>query len=204
MKKLLASLTKIENVLMIVAFVIMVGCVFFQVVNRNFLKLPMAWLDEAATYSMIYMALIGTEVGLRDGSQIAVTAVVDKLNGRGREIVQILAKVVVLIFSGSVLYSSILMVGKQIATGQTSAAMRIPMAIPYAALVIAFAMIVLVQLYETIYMLKDLISGKSYQRYHDTIAAAAVSQDSAALDEAGIPNGNPEGSDLPDLEDKKS
>ena len=66
MKKLLASLTKIENVLMIVAFVIMVGCVFFQVVNRNFLKLPMAWLDETATYSMIYMALIGTEVGLRD------------------------------------------------------------------------------------------------------------------------------------------
>lgn len=204
MKKLLASLTKIENVIMIAAFAIMVCCTFFQVVNRNFLKLPLPWLDEASTYSMIYMALIGTEVGLRDGSQIAVTAVVDKLGGRWREAVQILAKIIVLIFSSSVLYSSILLVSRQIQTGQTSAAMRLPMAIPYAALVIAFGMIVLVQLYETIYLLKDLISGKSYQRYHDTIAAAAISQDNAALDEAGIPDGNPEGKDYPDTEDFKS
>lgn len=204
MKKLLAALTKIENVIMIAAFAIMVICTFFQVVNRNFLKLPLPWLDEASTYSMIYMALIGTEVGLRDGSQIAVTAVVDKLNGRFREVVQILAKIVVLIFSCSVLYSSILLVSKQIATGQTSAAMRLPMAVPYAALVIAFAMIVLVQLYETIYMIKDLVTGKSYQRYHDTIAASTVSQDAAALDEAGIPEGSPEGSSNPDTEDSNS
>lgn len=153
---------------------------------------------------MIYMALIGTEVGLRDGSQIAVTAVVDKLNGRFREVVQIIAKVVILIFSVSVLYSSILLVGRQIATGQTSAAMRLPMAVPYAALVVAFAMIVLVQVYETIYMLKDLVSGKSFQRYHDSIAAAEITQDSAALDEAGIPDGNPEGSSTPNLEDHTS
>ena len=29
---------------------------------------------------MTYMALLGTEVGLRDGTQVAVTAVVDKLH----------------------------------------------------------------------------------------------------------------------------
>lgn len=41
MKKVLAYLTKIENVIMIAAFSIMVFCTFFQVVNRNFLKLPL-------------------------------------------------------------------------------------------------------------------------------------------------------------------
>lgn len=80
MKKVLNALTKIENVIMVVTFIIMVCTSFAQVVNRNIFKLPISWFDEAAVYSMIYMVLIGTEVGLRDGTQIAVTAIVDKVS----------------------------------------------------------------------------------------------------------------------------
>lgn len=155
MKKLLNGLTKIENVIMIAAFSIMVICTFVQVVNRNFIKLSMPWLDEASTYSMIYMALIGTEVGLRDGSQISVTALTDKLHGKTKAAVMILAKIVLLIFSASVLVSSVKLVGQQIATGQTSSALGLSMAIPYSALVISFAMIVLVQGLTTIKMIAD-------------------------------------------------
>ena len=98
MKKVLGTLTKVEQVIMVATFVIMVASSFAQVVNRNIFKLPIAWFDEASTYCMIYMALIGTEIGLRDGTQIAVTAVVDKLHGAGKKIVQIASKIVVLIF----------------------------------------------------------------------------------------------------------
>lgn len=153
MKKLLKWLTTIENVIMVVAFAIMVICTFTQVLNRNFFKLSMPWLDEASTYSMIFMALTGTEVGLRDGTQIAVTAVVDKLYGRTRQVVMIIAKIVLLVFSVSVLISSIKLVGLQISTGQTSSAMGLPMAVPYSALVISFAMIVFVQTVTTIKMI---------------------------------------------------
>jgi len=76
MKKILAYLTKVENFIMIVTFTIMVIASFLQVVNRNITKLSISWFDEAATYCMIYMVLIGTEVGLRDGTQIAVTGAV--------------------------------------------------------------------------------------------------------------------------------
>ena len=96
MKKLLNGLTSVENVIMVAAFAIMVICTFTQVLNRNFFKLSMPWLDEASTYSMIFMALIGTEVGLRDGTQISVTAVVDKFYGRTRQVIMIVAKIVVL------------------------------------------------------------------------------------------------------------
>ena len=106
MKKVLGTLTKVEQVIMVATFVIMVVSSFAQVVNRNIFKLPIAWFDEASTYCMIYMALIGTKIGLRDGTQIAVTAVVDKLHGAGKKIVQIASKIVVLIFSVSVLISS--------------------------------------------------------------------------------------------------
>lgn len=144
MKKLLNGLTSVENVIMVAAFAIMVICTFTQVLNRNFFKLSMPWLDEASTYSMIFMALIGTEVGLRDGTQISVTAVVDKFYGRTRQVIMIVAKIVLLVFSVSVLISSIKLVGLQLATGQTSSAMGLPMAVPYSALVISFAMIVFV------------------------------------------------------------
>lgn len=160
MKKILKSLTSIENFIMVVTFSIMVICSFAQVINRNFFKLPIPWFEEASTYCMIYMALIGTEVGLRDGTQIAVTAVLDKLHGAFKGIVMIFSKVVVLIFSSSVLISAIHLVSKQVQTGQTSSALHLPMSIPYAALVISFAMIVLVQIAFTVELVITLIREK--------------------------------------------
>lgn len=161
MKKILKVLTNAENFIMISTFSIMVICSFAQVVNRNFFKLPITWFDEASTYCMIYMALIGTELGLRDGTQIAVTALVDKLKGRYKQILEIIAKLVVLIFSSTIFISAIKMVAKQIETGQTSAALSLPMAVPYAALVISFGMIVLVQVTIIIEMGINMIKDKS-------------------------------------------
>lgn len=161
MKKFIKALTNIENVIMVATFATMVMCSFAQVVNRNIFKLPISWFDEASTYCMIYMALIGTELGLRDGTQIAVTALVDKLKGKTKQIVEVFAKVVVLIFSSTILISAVKMVGKQIETGQTSAALSLPMAVPYAALVISFVMIVLVQAVTTFEMIVNMFKGKS-------------------------------------------
>ncbi len=161
MKKFIKVLTNIENGIMVATFATMVICSFAQVVNRNFFKLPISWFDEASTYCMIYMALIGTELGLRDGTQIAVTALVDKLKGKSKQIVEIIAKVVVLIFSSTILISAFKMVGKQIETGQTSAALGLPMAVPYAALVISFIMIVLVQAITTFEMVVNMVRGTS-------------------------------------------
>ena len=80
-KKALSYITNVEYAIMVVTFVAMVIAYFISVVNRNFIKASMPWTEEVAMYSMIYMALLGTEVGLRDGTQVAVTAVIEKLHG---------------------------------------------------------------------------------------------------------------------------
>ena len=72
MKKILGYLQKIENGILIASFTSMVVFSFAQVVNRNLIKAPIAWFEEVALYSMIYMVLLGTEAGLRDGTQIRV------------------------------------------------------------------------------------------------------------------------------------
>lgn len=160
MKKVLDALTKVENLIMVVTFVIMVCASFAQVVNRNFFKLPISWFDEAAVYCMIYMVLIGTEVGLRDGTQIAVTAVVDKLHGKGKNVIQILAKLVVVLFSFGVFMGGLKLMNIQIKTGQVSAALSLPMAVPYAAMVISFAMITLVQAVEVVGIAVNMVRNK--------------------------------------------
>lgn len=75
---------------MIVAFVAMVAAYFVAVVNRNFIKASMPWTEEVAMDSMIYMALLGTEVGLRDGTQVAVTAIIEKLHRTTKKVIPIL------------------------------------------------------------------------------------------------------------------
>ena len=163
MKKVLKGLTTAENFIMAVAIALMVICSFAQVVNTNIFKLPIVWFDEASTYCMIYMALIGTEIGLRDGSQIAVTAVTDKLHGSCKGIVSLCAKIVVLIFSSTILITAVKMVAVQARIGQTSAALHLPMTVPYAALVISFAMIVLVQLGMAIEIVIKIAKGDSFE-----------------------------------------
>lgn len=145
MKSALKKLQYIENLIIVVSFAVMVTCSFLSVVNRNFIKLSIPWFDELSTFAMIYMALLGTEAGLRDGSQIAVTALVNKFNGISKAILQIIAKTVVTGFSAVVLYYSCHMAAIQASSGQLMAALHIPMAIPYFALVISFAIITCVQ-----------------------------------------------------------
>lgn len=160
MKKLLDALTKAENLIMIATFAVMVIASFAQVVNRNFLKLPITWFDEAAIYCMIYMVLIGTEVGIRDGTQIAVTGIVDRLKGRAKLGVQLAAKLVVILFAAVVFVGSLRLVDLQAHTGQVSAALGLPMAVPYAAMVISFGMITLVQAMEAVALAVALLQNK--------------------------------------------
>ena len=75
---------------MIVAFVAMVAAYFVAVVNRNFIKASMPWTEEVAMYSMCYRALLGTEVVCLDGTQVAVTAIIEKLHRTTKKVISIL------------------------------------------------------------------------------------------------------------------
>ena len=128
-------------------FVIMVVCYFVSVVNRNFIKGSMPWTEELALYCMVYMALIGTELGLRDGTQVSVTALTEKLKGTMvGKIVNFIAKVALIVFSCTMLRYSVALVAKQMSAGQTTPVMKVPMYVIYISLVISFALVVINQI----------------------------------------------------------
>ncbi|MDR1518523.1 MAG: TRAP transporter small permease [Planctomycetota bacterium] len=160
MKAILAWLQKLENLILAASFIVMTLSAFAQVVNRNFVGAGISWFEELARYCMVYMALLGTEVGLRDGTQMAITAVIDRFGGIPREAVLILGKMVVVAFSVLVFWTSFSLLEKQVSFGQLSPGLGVPMYIPYAALPLSFGIIAAVQGATLVVMIAALFGGK--------------------------------------------
>jgi TRAP-type C4-dicarboxylate transport system permease small subunit len=161
MKKALKFVQLIDDYIIAIAFIVMVIAGFAQVINRNLVGAGISWFEELARYCMIYMALLATEVGLRDGTQISVTAFVDKLGPRPREILGILAKLIVVVFAAIVFYTSFEFLDKQIRFNARSPGLNVPMYIPYFALTFSFALITLVQGTTLVMRIGRFFSGKS-------------------------------------------
>ncbi len=181
MKKTLNTLQKIEDIIMVVTFAIMVAAAFIQVVNRNFTKLPVTGFEEAAKYCMVYMVLLGTEKGLRDGTQISVTALVDKLKGKAKLVLQIISKALVIIFAAIMTKESIALFQMQIKSGQKSPGLGLPMTVPYFALVLSFAIITLVQLGMLVALFKDLSMSNEELEARE---AAKIAEEAEAYNKA--------------------
>ena len=160
MESLGKTLNKCENGIIALCFIVMSLAAFAQVVNRNLIGASIAWFDELARYCMVYMTLLATEAGLRDGSQISVSAVIDKCSPAARRILQLIVKLIVIGFSIMIFVTSLTIVQTQINSGQVSAGLGIPMVIPYLALPISFGAIVVVQILSLITMLKTPIPTK--------------------------------------------
>ena len=150
MKKVLHALQSLEKWIIVIAFVIMAVAIFCQVVNRNIFKIPVSGFEEAAKYSMAYMVLLGTELGLRDGTQIAIKGVVDKLKGKVKKVIVIISQIIVVAFAAIMTKASFAMVA---AIGQTSPGLGIPMSVPYFSLVLGFGLIAVVQAGELVSMI---------------------------------------------------
>lgn len=145
MKRLFANLQKIEDFILVATFTVMVLASFAQVVNRNIIHAGVSWLEELARYCMVYMALLATEAGLRDNTQISITAITDKIHGMTGRVVRIISKAVVAIFSGVCFFSSFTILKTQLSSGQVSPGLHLPMAIPYFALTLSFGIITVIQ-----------------------------------------------------------
>ncbi|WP_277297377.1 TRAP transporter small permease [Succinatimonas hippei] len=163
MESLGKTLNKCENGIIALCFIIMSLAAFAQVVNRNLIGASISWFDELARYCMVYMTLLATEAGLRDGSQISITAIVDKLSPSFKRTMQLIVKIIIIGFSIAMFVCSLTIVQTQISSGQVSAGLGIPMVIPYLALPISFGAITIVQILSLLVIFKTPIQSNNKQ-----------------------------------------
>lgn len=111
------------------AVVAMTVLVLVQVVLRYVLNVPLVWVEEVTVFLMIWMAFMGAAIGVRRGAHIAMTILVDRLPTRVARALFYASTLAIIAFSVIVAWQGTLLalsVG-----GQRSAALGVPMGIPY-------------------------------------------------------------------------
>jgi C4-dicarboxylate transporter DctQ subunit len=150
MKKTLQVLSKVESTLCVACFIVMTCACFFQVLNRDIFKIPMGWTEELARFAMVWMALLGSEIGLRKGKQMSVDAVVAHLPFMPRKIVESLGCVINAAFAGVSGYFGVEFVAATYQNGQISAALNWPMWIVYIILPLSLFVMALYEIWECV------------------------------------------------------
>jgi TRAP-type C4-dicarboxylate transport system permease small subunit len=117
---------------MVVLGLVMTGTILIQIFFRFVIYRPVPWSEELARYLMVWMGMLGSVIALRQGRHIGVTFLVERLYGRQRAAVVRLVQLTLLGFLAIIGWEGwgLALFNAQ----QLSAAMEIPMSIPYLAI----------------------------------------------------------------------
>jgi len=113
--------------------------IFIQVGGRYVFNYPIAWTTELATYSQVWLVILGAGLALKDGMHAGIDMLVEKLNKRIQLIVSFILVLLSLAFLLVTIQGSkqLLIIGQM----QTSAALGIPMHYVYIILPVGFSYI---------------------------------------------------------------
>lgn len=103
MAQLRKLLNSVLNVLAGVSFIVMVALVCWQVFTRYILQNPSTWSEELVGYMFAWMALFGASLVTGERGHMNIPVLVDRFSMSGRKVFAILAEVVALLFSASIL-----------------------------------------------------------------------------------------------------
>ena len=154
MKKAFRTLSKVETFVCVFCFIVMtLGC-FFQVLNRNIFKIPVSWPEELSRFALVWMALLGSEIGLRQGKQMSVDAVVTHLPFFPRKVVECAGCLINAAFSGVAGAFAVQFVAVTYTSRQISGAMNWPMWIVYLILPLSLFLMCFYELWEFVRILR--------------------------------------------------
>ena len=153
--KLIGIIEKVEKVLMAILFTIMVVCVFAQVLNRNLIQAGVSWFEELSRYCMVYMTILGAEIGLRDGTQLAIDAFKNGMSAKVQKALNYLSNIIIVVFSGVVFVNSIGLFEMFISSAQKTTALKISTAVPFSAVPVGMFLICLTQIITLAYRIHN-------------------------------------------------
>ena len=143
--KLIHIIDRIEKFILVILFAVMVFCVFAQVVNRNITQFGISWFEELARYCMVYLTILGAEIGFRDGTQLSIDAFRVRFPKKVQEILALLTHLAIAAFAAITFVTSLPVVKLFLDSRQVTPALKISMVIPFASVVIGMLLIAVTQ-----------------------------------------------------------
>jgi len=137
MNKISDALNRLCELALVALLSAMTLVVFLEILFRYVFHLPLFWTEEFARYCLVWSSLLGATIAFKRGEHIAVTFFLDRFPPRSRRVLVLAARVSVAVLLVVILWGGIHLV--MVTSRQLSPALRISMAVPYAALPIAAA-----------------------------------------------------------------
>lgn len=125
------------DILAIALLVAMVALIFAQVLGRYFFNYSISWSEESATFVQVWLVMLGSGIAMRNRQHVGIDLLVKKCPVPLQRLIKtagllLAAWLLVVIIIGSFSLITIGLIVK-------SAALQLPLAIPYAALPVGMA-----------------------------------------------------------------
>lgn len=122
---------KVLIFLMGAMFVTVLVQIFYRYIFVYFIGISLPYTEELARYLTIWIAYLGIAVGLKEGIHVSFDLLYDKLSSKGKRLLYIVERIMMLYFILVVLIVGWSLLGR--ISNNVSTAMRIPMVWAYSA-----------------------------------------------------------------------
>ncbi|SES06515.1 TRAP transporter small permease [Salipaludibacillus aurantiacus] len=149
-----------EEVLLVVFTSIMVFIIALQVFMRFVIGSSLAWSEELARFSFIWLVYIGISYGVKKQRHIKVDVVLIALKGKAKIILNMISNVIFLGFAVVIIYFGQEIALRILELGQRSPGLRIPMGLVYLATPVGMGLTI-IRLIQQLIQQGRALSGKA-------------------------------------------
>ena len=121
-----AILSRIAEVLCVIALVIMTVLTFANVIARYVFSASFSFSEEITTYLFVLLSLLGSAVAARRKAHLGFTALIDIVPENVRRIFHAISFLLATLFSSALFVFGMKMVYSQMSRGQVTAGMQWP------------------------------------------------------------------------------
>lgn len=163
MKRLLKWAEHLEEWVLAYTLLMIVLLSFIQVVLRYGFHYNFTWFEEFGRYICIFMTFLGASIAVKTGTHFSMDAVVQAVPGRVAHLMKAIVNLSCGLFFAVVVYYGILHCMKLNRYGVKTAAMQIPMYIPYLSIPVFSATMGLRFFGEMVFHLKAFVKNEPFQ-----------------------------------------
>jgi TRAP-type C4-dicarboxylate transport system permease small subunit len=131
----------------------MTAAVFLQVIMRYVFSNSLSWSEEFSRFIFLWISWIGASYAVKEGSHFRVEMFANIIKGKARRYFELFILMLWFLFSLFLTWYGAKLVVFLVDTSQTSAAMQIPMYLPYASVPVGCGLMcirLLVEMWKTL------------------------------------------------------
>lgn len=126
MRALDSILSTIENGVAALAFALITGVAFTNVISRYFLDASLAFTTEITINVAVWLTMIGAVIGVREGSHLGFSLLHEKLEGKAKDVLTVIIGAAIAVFFAVLLWYGWELASSQMENGRSTPSMQIP------------------------------------------------------------------------------